>query len=175
LIDYKSYADHKGIQYSPFSSHRISPSDIETVAAYQGTNFKPGDILIIRFGVTEALGKMNAEEQATAMSSHHACGLEGTDEMARWIWNNHFAAVASDNVAVEAMPPMLDGEEQPLTHLVLHQWCLSMFGLPLGELWDLKELAEQCRVERKWTFLFTSAPLNVPGAVGSPANALAIL
>ncbi|OKP14064.1 hypothetical protein PENSUB_333 [Penicillium subrubescens] len=175
LIDYKSYADHKGIQYSPFSSHRITPSDIETVAAYQGTKFQPGDILIIRFGVTEVLGKLNAEEQAAAMSTHHACGLEGTEEMARWIWNNHFAAVASDNVAVEAMPPMLDGKEQPLTQLVLHQWCLSLFGLPLGELWYLKELAEKCRDERKWTFLLTSAPLNVPGAVGSPANALAII
>jgi kynurenine formamidase len=109
------------------------------------------------------------------MSTHHACGLEGTEEMARWIWNNHFAAVASDNVAVEAMPPMLDGKEQPLTQLVLHQWCLSLFGLPLGELWYLKELAEKCRDERKWTFLLTSAPLNVPGAVGSPANALAII
>jgi kynurenine formamidase len=125
--------------------------------------------------VTEEIGKMTTEEQATAMSTHHACGLEGTEEMARWIWNKHFAAVASDNVAVEAMPPMRDGKEQPLTQLVLHQWCLSMFGLPLGELWYLKELAERCEAEQKWTFLLTSAPLNVPGAVGSPANALAIL
>ncbi|KAF3386332.1 hypothetical protein F1880_001662 [Penicillium rolfsii] len=175
LIDYKSWADHRGIQYSPFSGHRISPSDIEIVAAHQGTKFQPGDILIIRFGLTEELSKMTAEEQATAMSSHQACGIEGTKEMARWIWNKHFAAVASDNIAVEAMPPILNGKEQPLTQLVLHQWCLSMFGLPLGELWDLKELAKQCRDERRWTFLFTSAPLDVPGAVGSPTNALAIL
>lgn len=175
LIDYKSYADQKGIKYSPFSGHRISPSDIEDVAARQGTEFQPGDILIIRFGVTEALSEVSSEEQAAAMSTHHSCGLEGNEEMARWIWNSHFAAVASDNVAVEAMPPMIDGQEQPLTQLVLHQWCLSMFGLPLGELWYLKHLSEQCRADSKWTFLLTSAPLNLSGAVGSPANALAIL
>jgi hypothetical protein len=29
--------------------------------------------------------------------------------MARWLWDHHFAAVASDNMAVEAMPPMIDG------------------------------------------------------------------
>ncbi|KAJ5988116.1 cyclase [Penicillium waksmanii] len=175
LIDFKSYAEKKGITYSPFTGFRISPSDIEAVAAYQGVTFKPGDILIIRFGVTEALGNMTGAEQAAAMASYNACGIEGTIEMARWLWNNHFAAIASDNLAVEAMPPMENGEVLPLTSLVLHQWCLGLFGMPLGELWDLKALADVCEEKKRYSFLLTSAPLNVPGAVGSPPNAIAIL
>ena len=175
LIDFKSYAEEKGIEYSVFSGFRIGIADIEAVAAHQGVTFRSGDILIIQFGVTEALGSMDGNEQAAAMATHHACGIEGSKDMARWLWDNHFAAVASDNVAVEAMPPIVDGVEQPLTHLVLHQWCLSLFGLPLGELWYLKDLADQCRILGKYTFLLTSAPLNVPGAVGSPPNALALL
>ncbi|KAJ5668660.1 cyclase [Penicillium macrosclerotiorum] len=175
LIDFKTYAKVKGIEYSPFSGFRIGIADIEAVAAYQGVSFKPGDILILRFGVTEALGDMTGLEQAEAMASHHACGIEGSKEMARWLWDQHFAAVASDNVAVEAMPPMIGGEVQPLTNLVLHQWCLSLFGMPLGELWYLKTLSEQCQAYRKYTFMLTSSPLNFPGAVGSPPNALAIL
>ncbi|KAJ5083893.1 cyclase [Penicillium alfredii] len=175
LIDFKSYAEAKGISYSPFSRFRIGISDIEAVAAYQGITFRQGDILIVRFGVTEELGRMNGDEQAAAMSSHHVCGLEGTPEMARWLWNQHFAAVASDNIAVEAMPPIVDGQEQPLIHLVLHQWCLSLFGLPLGELWDLQALADQCEASQRYSFFLTSSPLNVPGGVGSPPNALAIL
>ncbi|KAJ5280723.1 cyclase [Penicillium angulare] len=175
LIDFKSYAEAKGIEYSVFSGFRIGISDIEAVASFQGVSFRPGDILIIRFGVTEALGAMSGDEQAAAMANHHACGIEGSKDMARWLWNQHFAAVASDNVAVEAMPPLVDGVEQPLTHLILHQWCLSLFGLPLGELWYLKNLADQCKPLGKYTFLLTSSPLNVPGAVGSPPNALALL
>lgn len=175
LIDFKSYAEAKGIKYSVFSGFRIGISDIEAVASYQGVSFQPGDVLIIRFGMTEALGAMSGDQQAAAMANHHACGIEGSKEMARWLWNQHFAAVASDNVAVEAMPPILDGVEQPLTHLILHQWCLSLFGLPLGELWDLKNLADQCKTLGKYTFLLTSSPLNVPGALGSPPNALALL
>lgn len=118
---------------------------------------------------------MTGEEQAAAMAAHDACGIEGSKEMARWLWNKHFSAVAKDNVAVEAMPPMIGSEVQPLTDLVLHQWCLSLFGLPLGELWYLKSLSEYCRVKERYTFFLTSAPLNVPGAIGSPSNALAII
>ncbi|KAJ5659951.1 cyclase [Penicillium longicatenatum] len=175
LIDFKSYAEAKGIEYCPFSAFRIGVPDIEAVASYQGVTFKSGDILIVRFGVTEALGNMTGDEQAASLANYQACGLDGSKEMARWLWNEHFTAVASDNIAVEAMPPMIDGVEQPLTHLILHQWCLSLFGLPLGELWYLKNLAEQCKALGKYTFLLTSAPLNVPGAVGSPPNALALL
>jgi hypothetical protein len=51
---------------------------------------------------------------------------------------------------------------------------LSMWGMPIGELWDLEGLAEKCKELGRWTFLLTSAPVNVPGGVGSPPNALAM-
>ena len=57
---------------------------------------------------------------------------------------------------------------------MLHQYFLSLFGCNIGELWDLKALSEQCRKAKRYTFLLTSIPLNVPGAIGSPPNALAI-
>lgn len=145
------------------------------MAAWQGLTFRAGDILLIRFGVTETLGQMTGVEQGAAMSSGKMCGLDGSKGMARWLWDRHFAAVASDNTAVEAMPPIIDGVEQPTHELVLHQWCLSLLGIPLGELWDLKALARACRDSRQYSFLLTSSPLNFPGAVASPPNALAIL
>lgn len=117
LIDFKSYADAKGIQYSAFSGFRIGPKEIEAVAEYQGTTFQHGDILIIRFGLTEELGAMTGEEQAKAMGSFAGCGVEGTVDMARWLWNRHFAAIACDNIGVEAMPPIIDGEERPMYDL----------------------------------------------------------
>lgn len=118
---------------------------------------------------------MTGEEQGTAMASMSICGLDGSKEMARWLWDQHFAAVASDNVAVEAVPSIIDGEFQPLHHMILHQWCISLLGIPLGELWYLKTLADACKTSQKYTFLLTSVPLNLPGLVGSPPNALALL
>ncbi|PLB44139.1 hypothetical protein P170DRAFT_280636 [Aspergillus steynii IBT 23096] len=174
LIDFKSYAEAKGIEYSPFSSFQLSIADIEAVAAYQNTTFQTGDILIVRFGFTEALNHKTGDEQLASLTAH-VSGLEGSVEMAKWLWNKHFAAIASDNMAVEVIPPVIDGEERPSQELVLHKWCLGMFGMPLGELWDLKALAEECRKAQRYTFFLTSAPMNHPGAVGSPPNVIAIL
>lgn len=174
LIDYKAWADRQGIKYNPFDAHRISIKDIETVAKEEGVEFKQGDIIIIRSGFTEALGPMNAEQQAEAMSSHRTCGVDGTVDSARWFWNKHFSAVAGDAIAFEAIPPIIDGKEGVVGNLVLHQYFLALFGLPIGELWDLKALSEKCAASKRWTFLLTSIPLNVPGAIGSPPNAIAI-
>lgn len=61
-----------------------------------------------------------------------------------------------------------------LTLTVLHQYFLALFGMNIGELWDLKALSKACAEKKKYSFLMTSCPLNVPGSVGSPPNALAI-
>jgi hypothetical protein len=96
LIDYKAWADKQGIKYNPFDAHRITIKEIETIAKEQDVEFKQGDIIIVRSGFTEALGEMNAEQQAEAMGSHRTCGVEGTVDSAKWFWNKHFSAVAGD-------------------------------------------------------------------------------
>lgn len=175
LIDFKSYVDAKGITYKPFSRFRIGISDVEADANYQGVTFEPGDIRIIPFGIPEKLGKKTGEEQAAAPDRYSMCGLEGSMEMARWLWNQHFAAVASDNIAVESYPSVINGELQPLSKLFLHQWFLNLFDMPLGEMWYLGELAEKCKASQEYTFFLTSSPLNVFALVASPPNALATL
>jgi hypothetical protein len=44
----------------------------------------------------------------------------------------------------------------------------------IGELWDLKALGEHCAAAGRYEFLLCSVPLNIPGLVGSPPNAVAI-
>jgi hypothetical protein len=51
---------------------------------------------------------------------------------------------------------------------------LGQFGMAIGELWWLDELAEDCAADGIHEFLLTSAPLNTRGGYGSTANALAI-
>ncbi|KAF2431743.1 hypothetical protein EJ08DRAFT_586836 [Tothia fuscella] len=174
LIDFRAYAERKGIKYSPFEGRRITVKEIEEIAKDQGVTFKQGDVVIVRSGFTEDLSGLDGDEQNKAMGSHRATGVEGTEEAAAWFWNKHFSAVAGDAIAFEAIPPIIDGKEATIDKLVLHQYFLAMFGLPIGELWDLKALSEQCAKSKKYSFLLTSVPLNVPGGVGSPPNALAV-
>lgn len=46
--------------------------------------------------------------------------------------------------------------------------------MPIGEVWDLEELARDCTQDGVYEFFLVSVPLNLPGGVGSPANAYAI-
>jgi len=65
---------------------------------------------------------------------------------------------------------------QVLTTLTgLHDHFLAFWGTPIGELWNLEGLAEACKRENKYSFMLTSAPLNIQGGVASPPNAIAIL
>jgi len=55
-----------------------------------------------------------------------------------------------------------------------HQYFLSCWGMPIGEMWDLEKLAETCKEREQYAFYFSSMPANVPGGVGSHPNAMAI-
>lgn len=97
-----------------------------------------------------------------------AIGVKACEESLKWIWEKQFAAVAGDMVAFEAVP------FQSTTHW-MHEWLLAGWGMPIGELFDLERLATECRRLNKWSFFFSSVPLNVPGGVASPPNGVAIL
>ncbi|KAF2162979.1 hypothetical protein M409DRAFT_68908 [Zasmidium cellare ATCC 36951] len=175
FIDFKKYADETGRAFNPYDADQISIDDIETIARKQGVEFKLGDVIIIRSGFTEGLTNVSGEKQAELMGSHRVCGVVGNEDSARWFWNKHFSAVAGDMIAFEHIPPILeDGREGVVSELVLHQYFLGLFGMSIGELWDLKALSETCERLGRYSFLLTSVPLNVPGSIGSPPNALAI-
>jgi len=111
LIDYKAYAEAKGIKYSCFDAHKITIADMEACAKHQSTEFKFGDILIVRSGFTDDLGQMTAEQQEQAMGTHQCIGVEGSEDVAKWVWNHHFACVAGDMIAFEVIPPTLPSGE----------------------------------------------------------------
>jgi hypothetical protein len=51
---------------------------------------------------------------------------------------------------------------------------LSLFGMSIGELWDLKRLSQYCKKTNRYSFMITSIPLHHPCLIGSPSNAMAI-
>ena len=56
----------------------------------------------------------------------------------------------------------------------LNNMLIGQFGMALGELWWLSDLASDCAADRVYEMFLVSAPLNAPGGIGSPANAVAI-
>jgi len=172
LLDWALYAADNGIDtQSPFDSFEITLSQLKQVASKQGVTFRSGDILFIRTGWLKAYLNLNEREQ-TALphrTARTSCGVEASEEMMRWHWENQFSAVASDTVAYEAWP-----SRRP-AGVTLHEVFLSGWGMPIGESFDLETLAEQCKEKGQWSFFLTSVPLDIPGGVASPPNAIAIL
>ncbi|KAF4448473.1 hypothetical protein F53441_8113 [Fusarium austroafricanum] len=172
LLDWASYAADKGINnQSPFDSFEITLCELKEVATMQGITFHSGDILFIRTGWLKAYRNLSEKEQ-TALphrTARTSCGVEASEEMMRWHWENKFAAVASDTVAYEAWP-----SRRP-AGVALHEVFLSGWGMPIGESFDLETLAERCKEEGRWSFFLTSVPLDIPGGVASPPNAIAIM
>jgi hypothetical protein len=87
--------------------------------------------------------------------------------MVSYLWDSGVVAVVGDNPALEAHPFDPEG-------FSLHANLLALLGVPIGELWAMDRLATDCATDGVYEGLLTSAPLNAPGGIGSPANALAL-
>ena len=105
LLDYAAWAERKGIRYRADTKHHITYQDLEQVAAEQGVELRPADILIMRTGwIRWYQNASAAERHQSGHVDHKYCGFEGTAESVEWLWNHKFAAIAADNMAVEAWP-----------------------------------------------------------------------
>ena len=126
--------------------------------------FRPGDILFIRSGFTAAFTALDSAGQEEIGKRKRAdfIGVESNLAMLQWIWDNKFAAVAGDTVAFERSPPgagKTDADPKP--SVTLHEFLLGGWGTPIGELFDLEDLAAHCNKIGRWTFFLSSVPLKV--------------
>ncbi|KAG5734048.1 hypothetical protein E4T56_gene9465, partial [Termitomyces sp. T112] len=157
----------KDLPYDPFESHPIGVADLEACAKKQGVEFRPGDILLLRAGFIRKYNTTTNEIRAVLGSKEETfAGIVNSIDMKRFLWNNHFAAVASDQPALECWPA-------PKGTHHLHETLLGLWGMPIGEFFDLEDLAEYCKETGRYTFYFSSWPLNIIGGCASPANAAA--
>lgn len=170
LLDVYSWAQtHK--PYDPFTQHSITAADLRACAEAQGIAFMTGDVILIRTGWLERYNALTTQDKKDRSKwdvlKHQYAGLEATEDMKDFLHDSYFAAAASDSPMFEVWPPKS-------FEASLHAAMLPLWGMPIGELWDLEALGVRCGQEKRWTFLLTSSPANVPGGVGSPPNALAL-
>ncbi|PYH39775.1 uncharacterized protein BO87DRAFT_323680 [Aspergillus neoniger CBS 115656] len=170
LIDYASYIQRiKGITVNALTRHTVSLDDVLTIAKECNITFQPGDILFLRVGLPTTWDNMTDDEKVKYSQQEmpqHA-GLEQSERVVRFLWDQHFAAVAGDAVSFEVYPPV--EKEWDLHHFLLAGW-----GVPVGEMFDLEGLKEVCERLGRWTFFVSSSPLNCKTGVSSPPNCMAI-
>lgn len=167
LLDLAALYADEDPAYDPFVERSITVGDLEAAAARQAVAIEPGDILCLRMGWMGKYQGLDTEGKRAAMQSHDFVGLAADEEMARWLWNHNIVALACDNPAGEVSPgdPAVGS---------LHRRILPLLGMVLGELFDFEALAAACVADSRYDFQFVAVPLNLPGGVGSPANAVAI-
>ena len=159
LIDVLRY---KGGSLTP--GYGITRADIEGALKKQGTTVKRGDIVILRTGEVPRFYTMPLSERPQWSATQ--AGI--TKDVIPWIKESEIAAIATDNVGVEQAPNP-DGKDWNLHGNLLRD--LVVF---LGEIWWLEELAEDCAADGRYEFFISAPPLNIPGAVGSPLNPIAV-
>ncbi|WP_326534420.1 cyclase family protein [Pseudorhodoferax sp.] len=162
------------VDFVPHHGHGrtlIGHDALQRVLDHDGITIEPGDMLVLRTGFADVVVDHAGRASAELL---HASGavLDGADEkLLQWISDSGIACICADNYAVEAYPAR--PRTGPKSLLPLHHHCLFKLGLPLAELWYLRELAEHLHAEGRHRFLLTAPPLRLPGAVGSPVTPVA--
>jgi kynurenine formamidase len=165
LLDVDRYLRSQGRPLHWRTKTKITLEDLEATRVSAGVEKRRGDIVLIRTGWVTSYNAASESERQSVRTDPESPGLASGDAMAEYLWDWGVSAIAADNIALEALP--LDNDP-------LHPKLLCRLGMPIGELWWLDELAEHSLGDGRYEHLLVSAPLNLRGGVGSPANALAL-
>lgn len=150
----------------------LSVADLEEARERADVSYSDGCIVLLRTGFIDWYRKQGIATREELHRDLHAPGIEHTEEMASYLWDSGVAAIASDTFAVEVWPPDMSESARPFG--LLHRILIGQLGMPIGELWDLDALAQDCHVDGVYEFLLVSAPLNIRRGIASPANAIAL-
>src|SRR3984893_2123841 len=151
----------------------VSYDELMRIMDADKVEVEEGDLVCFRTGYDRVILGTNKNPDLKMLEANPCAALDGRAErILNWITKTGAVALISDNRAVEASPSRPCTEDH-CASLPLHAHCLFKLGVYLGEIWLLSDLADWLRAHRRSRFLLTAPPLRLPGAVGSPANAVA--
>jgi kynurenine formamidase len=187
LADVASWRDSIGRPIIQEAPDRITVDDLRQTLAAAEVELQAGDLLLVRTGWTDWYLRQEPAKRGaiSTMTGLVTPGLDPVQDMARYLWNNHVAAVAGDNPALEVWPigAHLSKAEtdailaDPAAHeheMQLHTHLLPMLGIPIGELFFLDKLAADCAADGVYAFMLTSSPMHLRHGVATTPNALAL-
>lgn len=167
LLDLARHMAASGNHYDALADTPIRPEVLAACADAQEVALTEGDILCLRFGWVTAYRALDRAGREAYGEAATFAGLHAGEDTARFLWDGGVAAVVCDNPAVEDAPGSREAGS-------LHRRLLPLLGFAVAELFDLDRLSDACVEDGRWDFLFMAAPLNLPGGVGSPGNAVAV-
>jgi kynurenine formamidase len=156
-------ARHLGLD-SLEDGYGITGEVLDACAAAQGVEVRRGDFVIVRTG-----------HQERCLAAGSWAGYAGGDapglafETCHWLRGKDVAAICTDTWGCEVRPNETGDASQPW-----HWVVIPAMGISMGEIFYLKELAEDCAQDKVYEFFFTAPPLHLPGGAGSPINPQAI-
>jgi kynurenine formamidase len=120
--------------------------------------------VIVRTGQME---RCLSEKQWGGYAGGDAPGVKF--ENCYWCQDKEIAAICTDTWGVEVRPNETTEANQPW-----HWVVIPAMGLCMGEMFYVKELAEDCAKDKVFEFFFAGPPLIISGGTGSPINPQAI-
>jgi len=145
--------------------YAITSADLDRTAKAQKVELRRGDFIVVR------TGQMEAKLEAGSWDGYPGGDAPGFGfETLEWIKRTELAALASDTWGCEVRP----NETEPGINQPWHWITIPMMGMTMGEIFYVKDLAEDCAADGVYEFMFVAPALPITGAVGSPTNPLAI-
>ncbi len=148
--------------------YSIRLADLEGALAKQKSKVLPGDLVLVRTGVVPHDYTLKTPVERVQFWEGPRAGI--SSDTVPWIKKMQIAGMATDNIEFERMP----NEDDPNEMAPMHGNMLRDMGVYIGEIWWLEDLAADCAKDGRYSFFLASQPLNIPGAVGSPLNPVAI-
>lgn len=170
LLDMPSTMAAQGRAYDPGTTVEFAPDDLEAAREAAGVTIEPGDILLVNTGFAHWYSEQPEAARRAIPRRLTAPGIEHSERMCAYLWDLHIATIASDTFAVEAWPGNFAPEAAPFGFI--HNILIGAFGMMLGELWWLHDLAQDCLATGVHEGMLVAAPMNAVGGIGSTANAV---
>lgn len=142
----------------------ISNDELDACARAQGVEVRRADFVVIRTGQLE---RCIRNKTWGGYAGGDAPGVRF--ENCYWCHDKQIAGICSDTWGVEVRPNETTEANQPW-----HWVVIPAMGLTMGEMFYLKDLAEDCAQDKVYEFMFCGPPLIITGGTGSPINPQAI-
>jgi kynurenine formamidase len=137
-------------------SYGIGGADLRGCLKHQGTRLEVGDVVLIR------TGRMRLwPDRATYLPNPPGLNREGAEFLAK----AGAIIIGADNHCLEQAP-----SADPENWQVVHTYLLAEAGVPILEIANLEDLAE----DRVYEFAFFGACIRFRGATGSPMRPVAM-
>jgi kynurenine formamidase len=136
----------------------IGPDELRETLARQGTDVRPGDVVLVRTGY------LSGWPDADFIAAHEQAGID--HDAALWLAEQGVVAVAGDTESLEVLPSTVPGNPHPV-HIAL----LVERGVFIIEMVNCEALAR----DRAYEFCFVCLPTAIRGATGSMVRPVALV